>query len=90
MGSARLERQLTAALEKYLAGAYELEVIDLKLRPEVAKRDDVIAAPTVIRVFPPPVRRIIGAFSDPEQVARALDLQVLALWLENLADAESQ
>jgi circadian clock protein KaiB len=58
----------------YLPDA-EVEVVDIAERPEVAERERLLAAPTLVRTSPPPVRRIIGDLSDHAQVLRALGLQ---------------
>ena len=61
--------------EKYLEGRYELEVIDLYKEPALAKDDQIIAAPTLIKQLPLPFRRIIGDMSNKEKVLFGLDLQ---------------
>ena len=74
VGSARAEPDLRQALDGCIAGEYALEVIDLRARPDLAEADKVIAAPTVIRLSPAPVRRAIGSLSDPRAVCTALEL----------------
>lgn len=59
-----------------LEGRYELEVVDLYASPGIARRQQIVAAPTLIREEPAPVRRLIGNLSDRERVLRALDLPV--------------
>jgi circadian clock protein KaiB len=61
--------------EEYLEGRYELEVIDLYQKPSLAKGDQIIAAPTLIKKLPLPFRRIIGDMSDKERVLLGLDLK---------------
>lgn len=61
--------------EEYLKGRYELEVIDLYLKPSLAVGDQIIAAPTLIKKLPLPFRRIIGDMSDKEKVLLGLDLK---------------
>ncbi len=61
--------------EQDLKGRYHLEVIDISQRPELAKQADVIAAPTLIKTLPPPLRRLIGDLSDRERVLVGLDLR---------------
>ena len=67
-------------LEKILAmelnGAYSLEVIDVLKRPKLAEEDKILATPTLIKVLPPPVRKIIGDLSDIEKVLLGLDLTI--------------
>jgi len=57
-----------------LAGAVDLEVIDIYQLPEMAREYQVIAAPTLLKLLPLPVRRIIGDLSDAEQLLRTLEL----------------
>ncbi len=61
--------------EEYLEGRYELEVIDLYKKPSLAKGDQIIAAPTLIKKLPLPFRRIIGDMSNKEKVLLGLDLR---------------
>jgi circadian clock protein KaiB len=61
--------------ESQLAGRYQIEVIDLLEQPELAKSDQVVAIPTLIRRLPPPMKKIIGDLSDREKVLVALDVQ---------------
>lgn len=61
--------------EEYLEGRYELEVIDLYQKPSLAKGDQIIAAPTLIKKLPLPFRRIIGDMSNKEKVLLGLDLR---------------
>ena len=63
--------------EEYLEGRYELEMIDLYLKPGLAKEDQIIAAPTLIKKLPLPFRRIIGDMSNKEKVLFGLDLAEL-------------
>jgi circadian clock protein KaiB len=58
----------------YLDGRYELEVIDIYQKPELAKKEQIIAAPTLIKSRPLPLRRLIGDLSDDARVLRGLDL----------------
>jgi len=61
--------------EEYLEGRYELEVIDLYKKPSLAKDEQIIAAPTLIKKLPLPFRRIIGDMSNKEKVLLGLDLR---------------
>jgi circadian clock protein KaiB len=60
--------------EEDLEGRYELEVIDLYQKPSLAKDEQIIAAPTLIKKLPLPFRRIIGDMSNKEKVLMGLDL----------------
>jgi len=68
---------LTALCEDRLQGRYTIEVIDLLKHPRLAKDDQILAIPTVVRKLPPPVRRMIGDLSDAERVLVGLDLRRL-------------
>jgi len=61
--------------EDYLEGRYVLEVIDLYQKPFLAKDEQIIAAPTLIKKLPLPFRRIIGDMSNEEKVLVGLDLK---------------
>jgi len=63
--------------EDYLAGRYEIEVIDIVDRPDLAEQTRILATPTVIRFAPPPQRRLIGDLSDHARAATALGLPPL-------------
>lgn len=63
--------------EQYLKGRYELEVIDLYQQPDLAQGEQIIAAPTLIKKLPLPLRRIIGDMSGTEKVLVGLDLRKL-------------
>ena len=61
--------------EEHLAGRYQIEVIDLQAHPELAREDQILAIPTLVRALPEPVRRIIGDLSHTERVLVGLDLK---------------
>jgi len=62
--------------DEHLAGRYDLEVIDIYQHPERAVADQVIAAPTLVKQLPAPLRRLIGDLSDTDRVMIGLDLIV--------------
>jgi circadian clock protein KaiB len=66
---------LKRTCEERLQGRYTIEVIDLLKEPRLAKDDQILAIPTVVRRLPPPVRRIIGDLSDTDRVLVGLDLR---------------
>jgi circadian clock protein KaiB len=68
-------RTVKAMCETHLAGRYELEVIDIYQQPTLARDEQIIAAPTLIKKLPPPLRRIIGSMADKEKVLVGLDLR---------------
>jgi len=61
--------------ETHLKGRYRITVIDLLLHPQLAKGDQILAVPTVVRRLPSPVRTIIGNLSDTARVLVGLDLR---------------
>jgi len=62
----------------HLDGKYAIEVVDLLERPELARRDDILAIPTLVRQLPPPVKKIIGDLSNEDRVLVGLDIVKLA------------
>jgi circadian clock protein KaiB len=60
--------------ETHLAGRYAIEVIDLLERPQLARGDQIVAIPTLVRQLPPPLRKIIGDLSNTARVLVGLDL----------------
>lgn len=61
--------------EEHLAGRYELEVIDIYQQPSLAAGDQIIAAPTLIKKLPFPLKKLIGDMSNTEKVLLGLDLR---------------
>ena len=60
--------------EEHLKGQYTIEVIDLLENPKLAKGDQILAIPTLVRRLPPPLRKIIGDLSDTERVLVGLNI----------------
>jgi len=58
--------------ERHLSGRYRIEVVDLLKRPQLARRDDIVVIPTLVRKLPAPIRKIIGDLSNEERVLLAL------------------
>jgi circadian clock protein KaiB len=65
---------LKAICEEHLAGRHRIEVIDLLENPQLARGDQILAIPTLVRKLPEPVRKIIGDLSNTERVLIGLDL----------------
>ncbi|MDH2327080.1 circadian clock KaiB family protein [Cereibacter sp. SYSU M97828] len=61
--------------EEHLPGRYEIEVIDLRQNPKLAREHDIVAIPTLVRELPVPLRKIIGDLSDEQKVLVNLRLQ---------------
>jgi circadian clock protein KaiB len=78
-GATRRSRQAIGNLDEicreYLKGRYDLEVIDVYQKPILAKDEQIVAAPTLIKKLPLPMRRIIGDLSNREAVLLGLDLK---------------
>ncbi len=70
----RAIENLRAICDEHLEGRYDLEVIDIYQQPVLAKGEQIIAAPTLIKKLPLPMRRIIGDMSNRERVLLGLDL----------------
>ncbi len=62
--------------EKYLPGRYQLEVIDVYQQPILAKDGQIVAAPTLIKELPPPLRKLVGSMADTERVLVGMDLHI--------------
>ncbi|MDB6024710.1 MAG: Circadian oscillation regulator KaiB [Verrucomicrobiales bacterium] len=61
--------------EEHLPGKYHIEVVDLLKNPTLAKGDQILAIPTLVRKLPTPIRKILGDLSDTERVLVGLDLR---------------
>jgi circadian clock protein KaiB len=61
--------------EVHLGGRYELEVVDIHQQPALARDDQIVAVPTLLRKLPSPLRTLIGDMSDEERVLSGLDLR---------------
>ncbi len=75
--SRRAISSLSQLCDQELQGHYQLVVIDVLERPDLAEADKILATPTVVRTYPPPEQRIIGDLSEPERVLAALELESL-------------
>jgi circadian clock protein KaiB len=73
--SSRAIERVRSVCEEHLRGRYELEVIDIYQRPALAKDEQIIATPTLIRVLPAPLRRYIGDLSTVDRILFGLDLR---------------
>ncbi len=72
--SIRALKTLNNILEQEFQGVYALKVIDVLKNPQLAEEDKILATPTLAKILPPPVRKIIGDLSDREKVLIGLDL----------------
>jgi circadian clock protein KaiB len=73
--SARAVANLRALCDRYLAGRYVLDVVDVYQQPLLALEGHILAAPTLVKSAPLPIRRLIGDLSDSERVIAALDIR---------------
>ena len=73
--SSRALANVRKICEEYLAGRYELEVIDLYKNPVLARGEQIVAVPTLIKALPQPLRKFIGDMSDVDRVLVGLDLR---------------
>jgi circadian clock protein KaiB len=68
-------KNLKRICEEHMPGRYHIEVIDLMINPRLAKEDQIIAIPTLVRKLPQPLRKIIGDLSDTERTLVGLQLR---------------
>jgi len=73
--SGRAITNLKALCDEHLPGAYDLEVIDIYQQPEKARAEQLVAAPTLVKLLPLPLRRFIGDLSDTERVMTGLEIR---------------
>lgn len=66
---------LKRVCDEHLAGRYSIEVVDLLKNPRLAKDDQIVAIPTLVRKLPEPLRRIVGDLSDTERTLVGLQLK---------------
>jgi circadian clock protein KaiB len=76
--SAAAIKSVTAICEQHLRGRYELEVIDIYQRPTLAKGEQILAAPTLIKQLPLPLKKIIGDMANEQKLLIGLDLRPTA------------
>jgi len=69
-------RNLKQICEQHLQGRYEIEIVDLLENPQLARGDQILAVPTLVRRLPEPIKKIIGDLSNTERVLVGLDLRV--------------
>jgi circadian clock protein KaiB len=72
--SVRAIANLRRVCEERLRGAYDLEIVDIYRHPIAAKEHQIVAAPTLVKMLPLPLRRIIGDLANEERVLAGLDL----------------
>ena len=73
--SVRAIENLSKFCGRFLKNRFELEVIDIYQEPALAKEVQILAAPTLIKTLPLPVRRLVGDLSDEQRVVSGLDLE---------------
>jgi circadian clock protein KaiB len=73
--SSRAIQNIRSLCETHLRGRYDLEVIDIHQQPVLARGQQIIAAPTLIKQLPAPLRKMVGDLSDTQRVLMGLDLQ---------------
>ena len=66
---------LRALCEQYLPGKYEIEIVDLLEKPQLARGDQIVAIPTLVRKLPEPIRKIVGDLSNTEKTLVGLQLR---------------
>lgn len=78
--SIRAFENLKRLCEEHMHGAYRIQVVDLLERPMLARGDQIVAVPTLVRRLPTPVKKIIGDLSNTERVLVGLDLRPAGGW----------
>ena len=78
--SIRAFENLKRLCEEHMHGEYKIQVVDLLERPTLARGDQIIAVPTLVRRLPTPVKKIIGDLSNTERVLVGLDLRPAGGW----------
>ena len=68
-------QNLQSICEQHLAGRYRIEIVDLLENPTLARGDQIVAVPTLVRKLPPPLKKIIGDLSNTERVLVGLDIR---------------
>jgi circadian clock protein KaiB len=76
--SLRAYANLKKFCEEQLPGKYTIEVIDVIAKPEIARMDNIVALPTLVRTIPKPMRMVIGDLSDTPRALKGLDLRISA------------
>lgn len=76
--------------EKHLQGQYDIEIVDLLETPALAKGDQILAIPTLVRKLPEPVRKIIGDLSNTERVLVGLDIRLVDEREDEPSDMEAR
>ena len=71
----RAIENLRLTCEQHLAGRHRIEVVDLQENPSRAADDQILAVPTLVRQYPPPIRKIVGDLSDTDRLLAGLQLQ---------------
>jgi circadian clock protein KaiB len=72
--SSRAIENIRVLCDEYLSGRYDLEVVDIYQQPTEAKGEQIVAAPTLIRKFPKPSRRMVGDLSNKDRILIGLDI----------------
>lgn len=67
-------KNLRAICEEHLKGRFELEIVDILVRPEAAESDQIVAVPALVRKMPEPFKRLIGDLSNPHRLLVSLDI----------------
>jgi len=73
--SRRAVDNMTKLCDRYLAGRFELQIVDIYQQPELAQEEQLVAAPTLIKKLPLPLRRFIGDLSDTDRVLVRLGIR---------------
>lgn len=78
LNSAQAISNLAALCREHLEGRHEIEVVDVFREPNRALADGILLTPTLVKLGPPPIRRIVGTLSQTQPVLQALGLEIVA------------
>jgi circadian clock protein KaiB len=73
--SKRAVENIKKICNEHLTGRYELEIIDIYQQPSLAASEQIIAAPTLVKLFPSPLKKIIGDLSNTDKVLQSLNVR---------------
>jgi circadian clock protein KaiB len=75
--SAKAISNIKKICDRYLTNGYKLDIIDIYQQPAIARKEEIVALPLLIRTSPLPVKRLVGNMSDTQKVLKGLELQDL-------------
>lgn len=74
VNSAKAISNIKRICEQHLKDAYQLEIVDVYQQPDLAKKEQIVALPLLVKSYPLPVKRLVGNMSNTEKVLKGLEL----------------